>query len=631
MNGGEKMDCKKLAEGILEKVGGKENIESVVHCMTRLRFVLKDENLADDDQVKKIEGVIGLMKKNGQYQIIIGNEVASVYKEICTLGHFKENMSGGSIKKKKQNIISEILDIISSVMSPVIPAIIGAAMIKVLLTVLPMLGLLNNTSQTYELLSVIGDGAFFFMPVLIGMSAAKRFDANPYYAVSIALILLHPNFIALLNGANEAGETIKFFNLIPVTYANYAYSVIPIILSVAILPYIERLVDKITPSITKNFLKPMLVMLFIAPIVMVVIGPLGAILGDGLSALVYFIQDKLGFIAVGLIAAIFPFIVMTGMHHAFTPIKLGVLATTGFEGFICIAEFCSNMAQGAAALAVAMKSKNSATKQNAGSSAFSALVAGITEPALYGTNLRLKRPMIGACLGGLIGGLTGGFFQVKCYGVATPAIVTLPQYLEEGNPQSLIYILITLGVTIVSTFVITYIVGFEEQVEGNNEEVANEESILPLNTGVNIMSPLEGHMIDLSQVNDVTFSSGVMGDGIAIIPTKGRVIAPFDGKIDVFFKTHHAIGLRSEMGVELLIHVGLDTVNLEGKYFTPYKKQGDSIKSGDVILEFDLEKIKEAGYELTTPIIVTNTQQFMDIIAKEKEVVTFNDQVLAII
>lgn len=631
MNGGEKMDCKKLAERILEKVGGKENIESVVHCMTRLRFVLKDENRADDDQVKKIDGVIGLMKKNGQYQIIIGNEVASVYQEICTLGYFKEKTSGGSIKKKKQNIISEILDIISSVMSPVIPAIIGAAMIKVLLTVLPMLGLLSNTSQTYELLSVIGDGAFFFMPVLIGMSAAKRFDANPYYAVSIALILLHPNFIALLNGANEAGETIKFFNLIPVTYANYAYSVIPIILSVAILPYIERLVDKITPSITKNFLKPMLVMLFIAPIVMVIVGPLGAILGDALSTFVYFIQDKLGFIAVGLIAAIFPFIVMTGMHHAFTPIKLGVLATTGFEGFICIAEFCSNMAQGAAALAVAMKSKNSSTKQNAGSSAFSALVAGITEPALYGTNLRLKRPMIGACLGGLIGGLTGGFFQVKCYGVATPAIVTLPQYLEEGNPQSLIYILITLGVTIVSTFVITYVIGFEEQVEVNDEGISQEESILPLNIGVNIMSPLEGHMIDLSQVNDTTFSSGVMGDGVAIIPTKGQVIAPFDGKIDVFFKTHHAIGLRSETGVELLIHVGLDTVNLEGKYFTPYKKQGDLIKSGEVILEFDIEKIKEAGYELTTPIIITNTPQFMDIIAKEKDVVTFKDQVLSII
>lgn len=625
------MDYKKLAERILEKLGGKENVESVVHCMTRLRFVLKDESQVDDEQVKKIKGVIGVMKKSGQYQIIIGNEVASVYKEICALGNFKEKTSVKKIEKKNQNIISEMLDIISSVMSPVIPAIIGAAMIKVLLTVLPMIGILSNTSQTYELLSVIGDGAFFFMPVLIGMSAAKRFNANPYYAVSIALIILHPNFISLLKGANEAGQTVKFFNLIPVTYANYSYSVIPIILSVAVLPYIEQFVDKITPKITKNFLKPMLVMLFIAPIVMVVIGPLGAIFGDMLSTAVYFIQDKLGFIAVGLVAAVFPFVVMTGMHHAFTPIKLGVLATTGFEGFICIAEFCANMAQGAAALAVSIKSKNSDIKQSAGSSAFSALVAGITEPALYGTNLRLKKPMIGACLGGLIGGLVGGFFQMKCYGVATPAIVTIPQYLEEGNPQSFLYILITLGVTVVSTFIITYVIGFEDPVEEDDEEMLEEKVTIPLNTGLNIVSPLEGHMIELSQVNDVTFSSGVMGNGVAIIPTKGQVVAPFDGTIDVFFKTHHAIGLRSETGVELLIHVGLDTVNLEGKYFTPHRKQGDTIKTGDVILEFDIEKIKKAGYELVTPIIITNSQQFMDIIVKKKDVVTANDQVLAII
>lgn len=625
------MDYKKLAERILEKLGGKENVESVVHCMTRLRFVLKDESQVDDEQVKKIKGVIGVMKKSGQYQIIIGNEVASVYKEICALGNFKEKTSVKKIEKKNQNIISEMLDIISSVMSPVIPAIIGAAMIKVLLTVLPMIGILSNTSQTYELLSVIGDGAFFFMPVLIGMSAAKRFNANPYYAVSIALIILHPNFISLLKGANEAGQTVKFFNLIPVTYANYSYSVIPIILSVAVLPYIEQFVDKITPKITKNFLKPMLVMLFIAPIVMVVIGPLGAIFGDMLSTAVYFIQDKLGFIAVGLVAAVFPFVVMTGMHHAFTPIKLGVLATTGFEGFICIAEFCANMAQGAAALAVSIKSKNSDIKQSAGSSAFSALVAGITEPALYGTNLRFKKPMIGACLGGLMGGLVGGFFQMKCYGVATPAIVTIPQYLEEGNPQSFLYIFITLGVTVVSTFIITYVIGFEDPVEEDDEEMLEEKVTIPLNTGLNIVSPLEGHMIELSQVNDVTFSSGVMGNGVAIIPTKGQVVAPFDGTIDVFFKTNHAIGLRSETGVELLIHVGLDTVNLEGKYFTPHRKQGDTIKTGDVILEFDIEKIKKAGYELVTPIIITNSQQFMDIIVKKKDVVTANDQVLAII
>ena len=625
------MDYNKLAQKILEGIGGKNNVESVVHCMTRLRFTLKDDSLVDDEQVKRTKGVLGVMKKGGQYQIIIGNDVASVYKEICAIGNFKVNASKADAQpRKKQSIIAEILDTISTIMSPVIPALIGAAMIKVLLTVLPMMGLLSTTSQTYDLLSVVGDGAFFFMPVLIAMSAAKRFNANAYYAVSIALIILHPNFIALLNNAKEAGETVKFFNLVPVTYANYAYSVIPIILSVAVLPYIERLVDKITPTITKNFLKPMLVTLFIAPVVMVVIGPLGSIFGDALSTVVYFIHDKLGFIAVGLVAAVFPFIVMTGMHHAFTPIKLGVLASVGFESFICIAEFCSNMAQGAAALAVSIKSKNSDVKQSAGSSAFSALVAGITEPALYGTNLRFKKPMFGACIGGGIGALVGGFFQMKCYGVATPALVTIPQYLEEGNPSSFIYILITGGVTIVATFVVTYLLGFEDPIEEDEESVVEPVSI-SLNTGLNIMSPLEGQFIELSEVNDATFSSGVMGSGIAVIPTKGQVVAPFDGQIDVFFNTHHAIGLRSVDGVELLIHVGLDTVNLEGKYFTPLKKQGDSVKAGDILLEFDIEGIQQAGYEVVTPIIVTNSQSFMDVIVKTKSDVTFSDEVLALI
>lgn len=626
------MDYKKLAEKILEKMGGKGNVESVVHCMTRLRFTLKDESIVDDESVKKIKGVLGIMKKGGQYQIIVGNEVAAVYKELCALGHFKTNSSSTEVKSKKnQNIISEILDVISSIMSPVIPALIGAAMIKVLLTVLPMMGILSTSSQTYDLLAVVGDGAFFFMPILIAMSAAKKFNANAYYAVSIALVILHPNFISLLNSAKEAGETVKFFNLIPVTYANYAYSVIPIILAVAVLPYIEKVADKITPTITKNFLKPMLVMLMIAPIVMVVIGPLGSILGNVLSTVVYFIHDKLGFIAVGLVAAVFPFIVMTGMHHAFTPIKLGVLASVGFEGFICIAEFCSNMAQGAAALAVSIKTKNADVKQSAGSSAFSALVAGITEPALYGTNLRFKKPMIGACIGGGIGGLVGGFFQLKSFGVATPAIVTIPQYIEDGNPKSFIYILITGAVTISATFITTYLLGFEDPIEEDDEETEVEKVQISLNKGVNIPSPLVGQLIDLSEVNDGTFSSGIMGSGVAIIPSEGKVVAPFDGTIDVFFNTHHAVGLRSDSGVELLIHVGLDTVNLEGKYFNPLKKQGDSVKAGDIILEFDIEAIQNAGYEVVTPIIVTNSNSFMDVIVKEKDSVTVSDQVLAIL
>lgn len=625
------MDYKLLGQKILERVGGKENVEGLVHCMTRLRFTLKDESIVDDELVKKTKGVMGIMKKGGQYQIIIGNEVAAVYKEICKLGNFQEASNNNVVKpKKKQNMFSEILDVISGIMSPVIPAIIGAAMIKVLLTVLPMIGILSDTSQTYQLLSVVGDGAFYFMPVLIAMSAAKKFGANPYYAVSIALILLHPNFSAMLEGIKEGGETLKFFNVIPVSYAFYAYSVIPIIMSVWILPHIEKFVDKITPTITKNFLKPMLVMLIIGPIVMVAIGPLGSILGNILSSAVYFIHDKLGFIAVGLVAAIFPFIVMTGMHHAFTPIKLGVLASTGFEGFICIAEFASNMAQGAAALAVSVKSKNKDVKQSAGSSAFSALVAGITEPALYGTTLRFKKPMMGACIGAGIGGLVGGFFQMKCYGVATPALVTIPQYIEQGNPKSIIYVLITAAVTIVGSFVASYLIGFDDPVEEDEE---NEEKLVikSLNTGVKVASPLSGEMVELSQVNDATFASEIIGKGTAIIPTKGQIIAPFDGVVDAFFDTGHAIGLKSNEGIEMLIHVGIDTVNLGGKYFNPKKSQGDKIKAGDIILEFDIQGIISEGYEVVTPVIITNSDSYMDIIVENKSIVNEKEYIMTVL
>ncbi len=615
------MDYSAVAKKVLERIGGKDNVISLVHCMTRLRFTLKDESIVDDELVKKTKGVMGIMKKSGQYQIIIGNEVGSVYKEICKLGNFKNDSSKKeNTPKEKQTILSTVLDVISGCMAPVIPAIIGAAMIKVLLTVLPMVGLLDNTSQTYQLLSVIGDGAFFFMPVLIAMSAATKFDTNPYYAVSLALIILHPNFIELMNNAKDAGEVVQFFNLVPVTYASYSYSVLPIILSVWMLSYVEKFVEKITPPITKNFLKPMLIVLFAAPIVMVVIGPLGSIFGDVLSKAIYFIHDKLGFIAIGLVAGIYPFIVMTGMHHAFTPIKIGMIATAGYEGFICIAELCSNIAQGAASAAVAVKSRNKDLKQTAASCAFSALVAGITEPALYGITVRLKRPMMGACIGAAAGGLVGGFFQLKSFGVATPAFITLPQYIESARPMSLIYALITLGVVVCVTFVVTYAIGFEDPIDEEDlDEIKSDFIKQPLNTGIKIDSPLEGEVVDLSKVNDNTFSTGILGNGIAIIPTKGQVVSPFDGVIEVFFETHHAMGLRSNDGVEVLIHVGLETVNLQGKYFTPKVKVGDSIKKGDLLLTFDLEAIKNEGYDIITPIIISNSDQYMEVVKTKNE------------
>lgn len=590
------MDYENTAKKILQRVGGKDNVINLVHCMTRLRFTLKDESIVDDEAVKKTKGVMGIMKKGGQYQIIIGNDVGNVFNELNKFGNFSNEVKEVPAKSnEKKNIFTMLMDTISGIMAPVIPAIIGAAMIKVLLTLLPMIGVLSTNGQTYQLLSVIGDGAFFFMPVLIAISASKKFGTNMYYAASIALIMLHPNLITLMNTAHDAGQTVKFLKYIPVTYASYSYSVIPIILAVYSLRYVERFVDKITPVVTKNFLKPMLVVLIEVPIALIILGPLGAICGNGLSTVVYAIHDKLGFIAIGLVAGVYPFVVMAGMHHAFTPIKLGMIATTGYENFICIGELCSNMAQGAASLAVALRSKNKDFKQIAGSSAFSALFAGITEPALYGVTLRLKRPMLGACIGGAVGGLVGGFFQMKCFGIAT------------------------------------LIIGFEDIVDEDDDlDFVEESNAQLLDNKISITSPVEGKVIPLTEVKDPTFSQEILGKGAAIIPEKGVVYAPFDGKVDAVFETGHALGLVSEDGVELLVHVGIDTVNLKGKHFTPKKKSGDTMKKGDILLEFDIDKIKADGYDVTTPIIISNTEQFAKVKACEDKVVTKESKLLSV-
>ena len=625
------MDYESTAKKILQRVGGKDNVLNLVHCMTRLRFTLKDESIVDDEAVKKTKGVMGVMKKGGQYQIIIGNDVANVYAELNKLGNFSNKApQKTSEKKEKQNVFSMLMDTISGIMAPVIPAIIGAAMIKVLLTLLPMIHVLETSGNTYNLLSVMGDGAFFFMPVLIAISAAKKFGTNTYYAASIALIMLHPNFISMMSAASEAEETIRFLGFLPVTYASYAYSVIPIILAVWSLKYVEKLADNITPVVTKNFLKPMLVVLIEAPIALIVLGPLGAICGNVLSDIVYAVHDRLGFIAIGIVAGIYPFVVMAGMHHAFTPIKLGVIATTGFENFICIGELCSNMAQGAASLAVSVKSKNKDFKQIAGSSAFSALFAGITEPALYGVTLRLKRPMLGACIGAAVGGLFGGFFQMKCFGIATPAIVTIVQYVEEDRAASLLIAAATILLTVVVTFIATMIIGFEDIVDEDEDETpASDVSIESTEAAdITVPSPLSGKAVPLSEVKDATFSQEILGKGAAIIPDKGVVYAPFDGKIDVMFETGHALGLTADNGAELLIHVGMDTVNLEGKYFYPKKATGDTIKKGDILLEFDMDGIINAGYDITTPVVVSNTEKYTDIVSlKEGKTAMLEDLV----
>ncbi|WP_010238196.1 PTS transporter subunit EIIC [Clostridium arbusti] len=356
------MDYSVTAKKILEKLGGENNINSIMHCMTRLRFHLKDENIVDDEQIKKIKGVMGVMgvmKKGGQYQIIIGNDVAVCYNELLKLGNFQKSKATNSEKdnKPKQNILSTLLDVISGCMTPIIPAIMGAGMIKVLIVLLHLSGVLSDKSQTYTILSTMGDGAFYFLPVLLAISAAKKFETNAYLAVAVAAVMIHPDFISLVN----AGKPISFIGL-PVTAATYTYSVIPVIMIVWVMSYIEKFADKITPSFAKSFLKPMIILLVTVPMALTLVGPIGAIIGKGLSSIMYIIYNKAGVLAVVLLSAFMPFIVMTGMHWAFVPMTLTNLTNPGYDVLLLVAMLASNLAQGASCMAVALKTKNKSLK-----------------------------------------------------------------------------------------------------------------------------------------------------------------------------------------------------------------------------------------------------------------------------
>lgn len=616
------MNYSKTAKNILEKIGGEANIKSVTHCMTRLRFILKDEAIVDDEEMKNIQGVMGVMKKAGQYQIIIGNNVADCYKEIAKMGNFQDenaNKDEGATAKK-QSMVMRILDVISSCMSSLMPAIIGAGMVKVLVVLLGFV--LPASSQTLRILTVVGDCAFYFLPILLAYSAGKKFGTNPMLVAAVAGVLLHPDFIALLSEGNAE------FLGIPVIAASYSSTVIPILLTAWVMSYIDKFVDKITPSVTKNFLKPFLILLISAPVAFIILGPLGGVVGNDLAAVVYTIQGKVGFLALMIMSAAMPFIVMTGMHWAFVPIALTALATPAGDTVLLPAMLASNLAQGSACVAVALKSKNSDLKQVASASGFSALFAGITEPAMYGVTLKLKKPMWTACIASGITGIFIGATSISAYAFATPAIVAMPQFIGEGSKMNLLYACIAAVATIVLSFMLTWMVGFDDPQEGkersdhkketgNAELSENKQDTFSSTEGIEIASALSGAAVPLSMVDDATFSEEVLGKGVAVIPTEGKVFAPFDGEVSTIFDTKHAIGMISDAGTELLIHVGLETVSLGGKYFTAHVKDGQQIKKGELILEFDIDGIRTSGLDVITPIIVTNSDEYKEIAVKK--------------
>lgn len=626
------MKYQESAQAIYEAVGTKSNIVSLIHCMTRLRFRLRDESIVDDEVVKQIPGVVGVNHQSGQYQVIIGNDVANYYEELAKLGDFTDGSDDSKAEKskEKENLFNRFASFISACMSPLIPALIGGGMIKVILILLPMLGWLSEKGQTYAILTIFGDAPFYFLPIMLAYTAAQYFKVTPMLAVTVGAIMIHPNFTAMVS----AGKSVTFMGL-PVTLATYSSSVIPILMMVWLMKYIEKGIDKICPASLKSILKPLLVLFISGTLALVVVGPIGTYAGNLLSTIILFIQGKASWLAMPLMAAFMPLIVMTGMHWAFAPIFLAA-SLAHPDTLILPAMLAANIAQGAACLAVMFKAKNKNTKQVAGAASISALLAGVTEPALYGITLKYKKPLYAAMISGAITGLYMGIVNLKSYVFAVPSLVSIPQFVNKADNANFINALIVLVASFILTFILTWIFGIDEEAEpvaATSTETIDTDHQLDsgAQTTTKVYSPMAGELINLDSVNDPTFAQKMLGDGVAIIPQDGHIYAPFSGTIMTVFPTKHAIGLKSDTGVELLIHCGLDTVNLKGAPFTTHVKDNQHVTQGELLMDVDLKQIKAAGYDTTTPLIVTNSSEFVSVEPADKTVVTSKDVAMYVI
>ncbi|HEL1015260.1 TPA: PTS beta-glucoside transporter subunit IIBCA [Streptococcus equi subsp. ruminatorum] len=620
------MTYQETAKAIFEAVGGEQNIQEVTHCITRLRLVLKDDKQVVNQKIKLIPNVIGVMRQNGQYQIILGNDVNNYYKAFMTLGQFHETDMSSSAGQK-QSVIEGLIETIASVITPLIPALLGGGMLKVVGILVPMLGLAGTDSQTVAFINFFGDAAYYFMPIMIAYSAAARFKVTPVLAATVAGILLHPAFVTMV----AAGKPMALFGA-PVTPASYGASVIPILIMVYLMQYIEREVNRFVPSVMKSFLQPTLIIFISGFLALVVIGPLGVIIGQGLSNSLLAIYHIAPWLALAILGAIMPLVVMTGMHWAFAPIFLAASVATP-DVLILPAMLASNLAQGSAAVAVACQSKQKQTRQVALAAGLSALLAGITEPALYGITLKFKKPLYAAMISGGLVGAYIGFVNIASYTFVVPSLIGLPQYISPTSSANFINALIAAGLTIALTFTLTWFFGIDEEVD---QEGSADSDSTPVKSGLSakqsIYAPMVGTVLPLSEVPDETFSSKLLGEGLAILPNEEYVYAPFDGEVITLFPTKHAIALKNAKGVDVLIHVGIDTVELKGQGFEQLVKAGDTVKQGQPLLRVDLELIGSKGYSLVTPFVVTNSSEQLEIIVNDnKEHITQHDVALVIL
>ena len=616
------MNNKELAQKILELSGGEKNITYVTHCATRLRLVVKSEAEVNLKAIDSLEGVLKAQHSGGQLQVVIGAKVNKIYDEFTKLGSFTNN-NESDMPKVKKNPVNAFIETISGIFTPILPALVGCGMMKCLSSLMTSTGMVYPSTGFITVFNMIADCVFYFMPFFLAVSAARKFKTNEYLAIALAGCLLHPTILDAAGKIAETGiDKIDFLGL-PILLVKYTSTVIPIILSVWLLSYVYKFVEKIVPDLLKVLLVPMITLLIMVPVQLIAIGPFGSYVGTWIAEGLNILFAKSGIVAGALLGFFRPILVMFGMHYSIMPMQIQQVAETGVT-VLTASALAANLAQAGAAFGVFLKTRNKTMKAAAGSSSLTALF-GITEPAIYGVTLRYKKPFFAGCLAA---GLVSGFFGlVNANAIALPGILSLSTY----NADRYIYIIIGVVAAFVLGCVFTLIAGVDDFVMGEDKKVEAKEETVVSNEGIIVKSPVEGTVKDLAEVNDNVFAEGLMGKGIAIEPKVGKVVAPFDGIVEAIFKTNHAIGLKSKDGAEVLIHIGLDTVNLEGNHFKSHIEKGQAIKAGDLLVEFDIDAIKKEGYDVITPVIITNSDNFKDVMAVKNGEVTNKDNLLKLI
>lgn len=600
------MERSELARKIVEQVGGVGNIKSLSYCMTRLRFVLKDNGKANETELKKLD-ILGIQVQGGQYQVIVGNDVVRVYKEMVK--QYPSITGGGEVSAddggKKENIFNRMLSTLTSILVAPLAPIIGGGLILGIRYMFTTLNILPNDHSLIFLLTIIGNCCLYFFPFFLAVSAAKKFNTNIYMAMGIAAAMLDPNLIA------RVGEDpVRLLGFIPMPLINYGSSVIPIILAVWFMSKVYNWLEEKLPSMVTVIFAPLLTFLIVIPVNLTLIAPLSSYLVSYVANFLEWLMNLNLAIAGFVIGATRPLLVLVGMHHAIRPLQYAQMEVLGYTT-ISPATFISTMAQATAAFAVAVIAKDKKNKQIATSSTVSGYL-GITEPALYGVIFKNKAALIGCLIGGGLGGMVSTAMGAKAFSPGMPSVLTTPVFWGD-KPISII---VGLAVMFVSTFFITAILGKtvykvdgDVLTDGLTEAAASKGKP----AGFPVFSPVNGELLNLEKVNDQTFSSKILGEGIAVVPSENKIVAPANGKVSAVFQTGHAIGFVTDNGVEVIIHIGIDTVKLDGKHFTICCKEGDSVVKGDVLIEFDREAIAKDGYDTTVIIVVSNTDEFASV------------------